>query len=124
MPLDSHIDSARGLVTTRLEGRITGSEVKAHQRGLEADPDFDPDFDHLFDLSRVETFQISVEQIRAIASVSVFSSSSRRAVVAPKDVLYGLSRMYEGFRDISEEEIRVFRSREEALVWLADEGNR
>ncbi len=121
MTLDSHIDPDRGVITTRVKGRTSAAEVLAHQEVLADDPAFDPDFHHLFDLTEAETLEISSEQIRSLASVSIFSPSSRRAVVAPRDLLYGLSRMYEGFRDLAQDRLQIFRSRPEALAWLESE---
>jgi len=43
------------------------------------------------------------------------------AVVAPNDVLFGLSRMWEQFVEYPRLTTRVMRSRDEAIAWLQDE---
>lgn len=120
MPIESRFDSERNLLITAAEGPLTADDVRSHQSTLASNPDFDPDADHLFDLSRVTDFDVGPGRIRDIASVAIFSKASRRAVVAPEDVLFGLSRMYTGYRDAAAENLRVFRTLEEALAWLED----
>jgi hypothetical protein len=43
---------------------------------------------------------------------------SRLAIVAPRDELFGLGRMYEFLRGDSPVDVRVFRERKEAELWL------
>ena len=40
------------------------------------------------------------------------------AIIAPRDLLFGMARMYEILRDGSPVEVRVFRDRDEARSWL------
>lgn len=121
MPISSEIDLERGRVITTAHGTVTGAGVLAHQETLRSRPDFDPDLDHLFDMTGVTEFSVPREQIKEVASVTVFSETSRRAVVAERDVLFGLSRMYEGFRGAPDDALRVFRDRDAALAWLEAE---
>ena len=120
MPVSSTIDTDQGLVTTRVSGHATAAEVHAAQERLAVDPDFDPTYDHLFDLSDVADLEASADEIRELASVALFSETSRRAVVAPANLLYGLSRMYQAFRRLGPESLQVFRTPEEALQWLQE----
>jgi hypothetical protein len=59
--------------------------------------------------------------MREIAGKSAFSLSSRRAFVMPDNtVVFELVRMYEVLRELQGETgIRVFRSLDEALNWVA-----
>lgn len=120
MPASSAIDSHQRLVTTRVTGYATFADIDVEQKRLVGDPEFDPGYDHLFDLSGVADVQLSLDEIRELASVKLFSERSRRAVVAPANLLYGLSRMYQGFRGLGPESLRVFRTTEEALRWLEE----
>jgi hypothetical protein len=43
------------------------------------------------------------------------------AIVAPNDILYGLSRMWETLADRSALTTRVMRTRAEAVAWLKEE---
>ena len=45
-------------------------------------------------------------------------TDSRRAVVVPSEMGYGMARMYELMQDGESGQIRVFRNREDAENWL------
>lgn len=118
MTIESEIYPELGVVITRVTASTVFEEIRDHQRALAENPDFDPDFHHLFDLTEVQNLRVSTEEIRNLASTTLFSPTSRRAVVAPRDASFGLSRMYEGFSSLPEGTLMVFRTRKEALAWL------
>jgi len=119
MGIASVIDVERGRVTTRAEGVVTAVELRDHQRELRGDDRFEPGFDHLLDLRSVTRFELTVAEVREISRVRVFGEGSRLAVVAPTDVGFGLSRMYEAFGELDEDRYRVFRGIEDAEGWLS-----
>ncbi|HKD50273.1 MAG TPA: hypothetical protein VKB90_05730 [Candidatus Acidoferrum sp.] len=87
------------------------------------DPDFDPSFGEIADLTEVTQVEVSGDDIREIAQKNIFSPLSRRAIVVPNDVIFGLARMYEILRELQGESgIRVFRTLDEALDWVAPKG--
>ncbi len=47
---------------------------------------------------------------------------SRWAVVADRDAVYGMARVYELLRDRASYEVRVFRSLEDGTAWVLDPG--
>lgn len=47
---------------------------------------------------------------------------SRWAVVADRDAVYGMARMYELLRERASYEVRVFRSLEDGTAWVLDPG--
>ena len=118
MPVDSKILPELGVVITTVSGSADFKTIKAHQDSLVVDPLFDPAYHHLFDLTHIGELRITTREIRELAASAIFSPSSRRAVVAPRDAHFGLSRMYEGFSHLPEEALGVFRSRDDALAWL------
>jgi hypothetical protein len=76
----------------------------------------------LFDLSCGVEAEFDREQIRRIAQTArelPKPESLRVAIVASDDLVYGLSRMYEAFREDPHTELRVFRSKADAAVWLS-----
>ncbi len=119
MGIGSVIDVGRGRVTTRAAGVVTAGQLRGHQEELRAEEGFEPGLDHLLDLRDVTLFDLSVDEVREISRVRVFGESSRLAVVAPTDVAFGLSRMYEAFGELGEERYRVFRDIEDAEGWLS-----
>jgi hypothetical protein len=111
--------------TARYSGVITEEELLTTYATLVADPGYDPTFDDLVDLREVERLELSAAAIRQLATMFVpldaVSGHTRTAIVAASDAVFGMSRMYEMLRgDEVPEEIRVFRSYEEATAWLAD----
>ncbi|GAC1474828.1 MAG: hypothetical protein PVSMB7_30110 [Chloroflexota bacterium] len=50
-----------------------------------------------------------------------FQGSARRALYAPRDVIYGLCRMYEMLLPGEHENFRVFRDLEKARAWVGVE---
>ncbi len=53
-----------------------------------------------------------------ITGYRLFDEKSRRAIVADKDITFGMARMYEVFREDAPEEIKLFRDIAEARRWL------
>ena len=78
----------------------------------------------LMDLSSADTKSLTSEQIEKIGNHSKKYSHLRiggkTAYIAKKDIDYGLARMYQIHTELKghEELHRVFRSLEEAMVWL------
>jgi len=76
------------------------------------------------DHSDLNASQLNVDDVRRIAQSSAESRSKygvrRHAVVAPRDLEYGLSRMWLAYIDDENPVIsRVFRSREDAIAWTS-----
>ncbi len=122
MTIKIEIDKSRKLVITRAEGLLTLEELETRQKTLLDEPEFDPSFDHLLDLSGVTSSEeITTSQLEGISRVRIFSTLSRRAIVAPGDLLFAFSRMYEVFSGSTEENYSVFRNTEEAMEWLGED---
>jgi len=120
MPFNSVIDASRNLVISTATGDLTGDEVFARCLQLKERDDFNPAFNQLLDFTRAHRFDATADQLRRIASEPLFSSASRRAIVATNPTIFGLARMFESYRSISDvgEDVRVFREMREALAWL------
>jgi hypothetical protein len=120
MPAFYHIDRQLKIVFSTLEGIVTGEEALNHEEHLCHDPDFEPNFSQLFDCRHVTQVEVTGDFVHFIAMKSPFSSKARRAIVADKDFVYGLARMYQILKGDTQE-IRVFREMEEARRWLGIE---
>lgn len=119
MPWSYHIDGERRLVVTTAWDTVTGAECLEQQRQLRSDAGFSPDLCQLLDFTRVTAAQIDLATIFELADVDLFSGKSRRAFLAPNPLAYGLSRMFIVSRRLTgEEQMRVFKDRDEALHWL------
>ena len=122
MPLTYSIDRRHRLVLTTASGVFTAADALNHQRHLRADPDFDETFDQLADFTSVTEVRLTGEEIRLLAERSVFSKTSRRAVVAKDALIFGLARMFASYRDAAGggEQIRIYPDRQAALNWLLE----
>lgn len=117
------VDSATRTRTARYSGVITEAELLSTYAALMTAPDYDPTLDDLVDLRAVERLEVSPSAMRQLITIvqpiDALAIPTRTAIVAPTDVVFGMSRMYEMLRgDDVPEEIRVFRSLEEATAWL------
>ena len=126
MPIQVRVDETRGLVELVFAGELTDSEFKETVNRYLLEP-FAAFPLGLFDLTDVTVMDVSAESVRNVARrVSLHVDSrleeGKLAIVAPRDLLFGMARMYEMLRDDSPVEVRVFRERDEAESWLAGRG--
>lgn|GEM_PF-636591 len=113
MPFSYSIDRKARVVATVFSGKLTDSDVGELIEQLRKDPAYDPNFDELIDCSAVTENQVSQ---KTLGSEQPFSISARRAVVAPSNVNYGVSRMFQTLQ--ANPHIEVFRTIEQARAWL------
>jgi hypothetical protein len=118
MPVRHVIDEGRRLVLSRGWDEICAGELTEAARVVARDPAFYPGLDQLCDLSQITSVAATSEEIRWLAENSPFGAGSRRAVVAPGNLVYGLSRMYVAYSQGRESEIRIFRDLDAAERWL------
>lgn len=124
MPFTYVIDKARRLVVSTGLGCVTFEEIREHQRRLTSDPDFDPQFDQLIDMTGTSRLDLTVDQVKIAASQKIFSSTSRRALVATDPAIFGVGRMLETYYTMASgnERARVLYDKSEALKWLGVKG--
>jgi hypothetical protein len=120
MPFNSVIDAARRLVVTTGTGVVTGDEGLACCQELKDRKDFDPAFNQLLDFTQATRFDATSAELQKIATQPLFSRGSRRAIVANNPAIFGMARMFESYRTLSEvgEQVMVFSEMDEALEWL------
>ena len=68
MPIRYVIDKTQRLVFSTGWDRVTAAEILAHRGQLTADPDFDPTFNQLVDGRAVTAVDISIADVKDIAS--------------------------------------------------------
>jgi len=121
MPITSHIDKTRDLTifksTDVLSFDMALPVVKAFYEG-------DPTRHVLWDLIDTTDIQFTSEEVLSIVRFKPRYEGKRgigkTALVAQKDILFGLSRMFEIQSGIQEAPypVKVFRSLDEAHQWL------
>ena len=120
MPVISQVDSSLGVVFSMMQGVVTQEDIWSQIDRLNTDPAFQPSFNHLVDMRGATRFDVSEEGMRTVSSHSVFNEKSRRAIVAERDEMFGVARMYQLLRETHKkpDQVRVFRTMEEARRWL------
>ena len=118
LPTSFRIDTERRTVFSSGAGVLSDDDLRGHQRQLLGDPAFDPSFNQLWDFRQVVQVDVSSETLRALATARSFAPSAKRAAVAPRNILYGMARMFEMLHNKAPEEFRVFRNIREAADWL------
>jgi hypothetical protein len=113
------IDAARGLVIVTVTGELSDETLLEIPAALHANPELRPESSLLVDLSGAEGRRVTSAGVRRLAEQPLyFAKSSRRAVVVPSDLGFGVARMYDLLRDASGGGVRVYRDRAEAEAWL------
>ncbi len=122
MPIEFRILGDARRILTRCFGHLEGVHLLEYYRSLTADPLYDPTFDELFDLSDVDEVDVTSNDLRKLSHATRVGGRQGRgvrvAIVAPEDLEFGLSRMYEAFQAESANEMRVFRDPDEATKWI------
>jgi hypothetical protein len=125
VPLAYRIDHEQRLVLVTASGVITAETLFGYQKEAWSDPAI-AGYDELVDMSGVEGVQApSPSNVSALAAFSARMDASAKptklAIVARDDLLFGLGRMYQAYREMkpgSNKEVAVFRSMPDALAWL------
>jgi len=124
MPATYTIDEENRWVHTMIWGMISGADLlPMYERGLieaASNPNY-VSFAEILDLTEVIKMELSDDDMRELAQKSPFSPHSRRAIVVPDNKrVEGFARMYQVLREVQGETgIRIFRSLDEALRWVA-----
>lgn len=121
MPVTYAIDAASGIIHTRCVGDVSLTEVVGHFDTLVQDPDCPNRLDVLLDFSPLTSIPASSQLrlvTRKIEDVSSRVSFRHCAIVAPTDVLYGMTRIFATFAQQQFASVRVFRDAGEAWTWL------
>ena len=110
----------------RFSGVTTGAEIVEAKASALAHP-YHPALAFLvFDLGGADRLDVPTSDVRRVAREDRAYAATHPpfaiAVVAPHDLEYGLSRMWQAFVDDTPIDSLVVRTRAEALHWLAGRG--
>ena len=123
MPITYRLKSDEKLMILVHRGIVTDEEFLLFYKTLYEDTRIDKSFDLLVDLRQTQSASRSAEALNEFAEFirNQFLNTTARpkvAVVAPKDISFGLARMYEAVSVDAPLEFAVFRTTDEALSWL------
>lgn len=122
MPIGYRYDAALNTVFASAEDPLGDAELLEFGRRLATDPALPHGRRELIDLRGLSRSDVSSralhEMAEAFRAEDRDTPGSRVAIVAFEDWAFGLSRMYQTFRDGSPVELRVFRELGAARAWL------
>lgn len=124
MPVIYSIDSEARLIRTVCRSPLRFADVMEHFRSLNSDPACAGILDVLLDVSEADalptTSQLSSVSsvIRALAKKVRFGAC---AIVAKRDAMFGMMRVFEAFSSDYFRVVRVFRDVREAELWIISE---
>ena len=119
MKFERSIDTEARIVILKVDGDLGDRDLLSLADALERDPEVLRDFALLIDLREANGREVTSAGVQALAARSlVLSRESRRAVVVPSNLGFGMARMYEMLSEKRGGAARVFRDYSEALRWL------
>ena len=123
MPIIFDFKPEYNLVVSRQVGAIDDEEFLTSYRSLFEGDRFQPSTNLLVDLRQADSSKRSKEAIEGFARyfkewMQKVEKKSRVVVIAPRDVSFGLARMYEAYSESAHIDFTVFREADAALEWL------
>lgn len=125
MPLELILDPARQLAIGTARGPLTPADLRAAFLSMIDHPDFKPGMNFLLDVTDGLDRSFTRQELEAHIEF-VLAYQPRRgihyrvAIVAPRDLDFGMFRVYEGLAVQVPFEIEVFRERAPAEVWATN----
>jgi hypothetical protein len=122
MPIYYFIREDHSVILSIHIGVVSDEELITSYSVIYKDARFSTKYRWLVDLSAAESRVRSITALHTMVTVSQEPyegvSTPRAAVIAPRDISFGLARMYEGLSRPVPKELRVFRDAQEAVEWL------
>jgi hypothetical protein len=119
MQIERKTDAAARVVVLRVSGTLGDRELASLADELANAGDVGTDFSFLIDLRQADGRNVTSAGVKALAGRPlVLSPESRRAVVVPSALGFGMARMYELLRQNRGGATRAFRDYDEAQRWV------
>ena len=118
MPITYQILADVRAIVVECQGAVTLEEILQYEGDVVADPRFDATFAEVFDLRGAGTLDLSFEEVERVVDLEKnhkrYAGNRKTAFVAPTDLEFGVTRMYQMMEEDSPMVTRVFRSAEAA----------
>jgi len=118
MPVHVAVDRSKKLVITTYSGDVTDADVADQISEIRKQAPYDPAYRAITDFTQVSQFNISSNEIRSVAESESPLAEARRVMVAPSDLAYGTSRMFQMLASRTRPHITVVRTLGEAYASL------
>jgi hypothetical protein len=124
MPVSYRIDEAGKIIRTVCTSPMSVADAAAHFRELSDDPACTGTMDVLLNVTAVDALPDSRELSAVSQELWTIGQKIKFgicAIVAGRDAMFGMMRMFEVFAQRCFVAIRVFRDADEAEVWLVSQ---
>jgi hypothetical protein len=123
MPISYYIKTKHKLIVLVYTGKIPDDDFLSFYKDLYESGAIDLSFNLLVDLREADSTPRNPIVLRMFANfiktrIQSLSTRPKVDVVAPKDLSFGLARMYEPFANAVPWDFTVFRTIDAALAWL------
>jgi hypothetical protein len=124
MPVNYTYDEKENFVYTKASGVLTDEDLREFAKAMVADPRIKPGLRELVDLRAVDSVKLSTDSLGFIIHLNLENAEKYRgkmiALVATRELLYGLSKYFEVISHLDNAPFRleVFRTISEAKEWL------
>ena len=120
MPIREDLDLERDLTVFTVSGELCYEEIRSLLLTVYARAEYTTR--SLFDMRAARAGGLASDEIRALVGLidthRQARAPSKWAIVAPRDVHFGLSRMFEAYAANLTVDVQAFHALEEALAWL------
>src|SRR5579859_1830695 len=110
MPVEVAVDRKNKLVITTYSGEVTDADVARQISEVQSHAPYDTGYRAITDFTDVTQFNISTDKIRSVADTESPLANAKRVMVAPTDVAYGTSRMFQALATETRPNIVVVRT--------------
>jgi len=124
MPVHYDYDEKENFVYTKASGVLTDDDLKVFAESLASDPRVKPGLRELVDCRAVDSMKGSMDIFGYIIHLNIENrekyAGKKIAIVASRELLFGLSKYFEVISHIDNAPFRVevFRTMSEAKEWL------
>ena len=119
------IEKEKRLASISAYGKVDVFELKEIFYETVRHENWQSGFDMLCDYRKIKKFAVTSQDIDNIIewqkSIDSLIGDGRCAVVASRDFIYGMNRMWEILSEERSQQIRVFRQMDEAVCWLSNQ---
>jgi hypothetical protein len=124
MSVEYKFDEESNFLYSRFYGVLTDEDLRNQAQAVVDDPRIQPGVKEIVDLRGVDSVEASTDSLGVVINIDLEHSEKlagqKTAIVAPRELLFGLSKIYEIMYEQSQApaDIKVFRDIGEARKWL------
>ena len=126
MDFEIHFVKEKGYFFIKVIGDTSPDDIEKSLQQVFSNPDWRKGESILYDNRRENPMQIKADGVKKIADIFIHFKDqlegSKIALVMPKDIAFGLGRMWESHVSVAESiKTNIFRSIDKAVIWVEED---